>query len=337
MAGMDIGIDLGTTSILVYMNGEVIINEPSVVAVNCRTDEVLAVGQDAFKMIGKTPAYINAEFPIRDGVISNYYYTEMMLKYFLKKACHNLMIKPRVTICIPSGITKVEMNAIVDSAASAGIRKIYLIEEPVAAAMGAGIDISKPNGNLVVDIGGGTTDIAVISLNGVVVSKSIKVAGNTFDFAIIKYIQNTHKILIGQRMAEQIKINIGNVFNPSDNIAFDVKGRNLVTGLPQKISISQKDLYNDLNSIAMEIVKNIKLVLEKTPPELVGDIYENGILITGGGCLINGLSLLIEQEIKVRCNISDDPINSVAIGTGKSFDIIKDLQQGFENAAIYKF
>ena len=337
MASLDIGIDLGTTSVIVYMHGKgIILREPSVVAVDTRDNTVMAVGEEAYEMIGKTPAYINAIRPLRDGVISNHILTEFMIKEFLRKTSKSLMIKPRVAICVPSSITDVESRAVVQAATNADARKVFLVEEPIAAAIGAGIDIKEANGVLIVDVGGGTTDVAIISLSGIVRSDSIKVAGNTFDEAIIRHIRQKYKLLIGERMAEKIKIELVSVFEPSENEKTTIKGRNLVTGLPQKIEITQADLYPALLECAMEIVASIRRVLEKAPPELVGDIYSNGITMTGGGCLLNGLDKLIASHIHVDVRRADTPTDSVAIGTGNVFDYISDLSDGFVNASTYQ-
>ncbi len=337
MASLDIGIDLGTTSIIVYMHGRgIILREPSVVAVDTRSNTVLAVGEEAYEMIGKTPAYINAVRPLREGVISDHVLTEVMIKEFLKKTSESLMIKPRVAICVPSAITDVESRAVVQAAGSAGARAVYLVEEPIAAAIGAGIDIREANGVMVVDIGGGTTDVAIISLCGIVRSDSIKTAGNTFDAAIIRYIYQTYKMLIGERMAEKIKIELAEVFSPSEEKKLTIKGRNLVSGLPQKLDITQKELYPCLHDCAMEIVSSIKRVLEDAPPELVGDIYSNGITLTGGGCLLSGLDQLIASVIHVGVARAESPTDSVAIGTGNVFDYIPDMSDGLVNAAIFK-
>ena len=336
MPGMDIGIDLGTTTVEIYMSGKgIVLKEPSVVAVNTKTDEILAVGEEAYRMLGRTPSYINAIRPLKDGVISDHEMTEFMIKDFLKKVCGSLMIKPRVSICVPSAITDVESRAVTQAAVSAGARKVYLLEEPIAAAIGAGIDISQPNGQMVVDIGGGTTDVAVISLSGVVVSRSLRVAGNHFEEEIIRYLLNTYKVLIGERMAEKIKIEIGCVFNPDKNVTAEIKGRHQLKGLPQRVTVSQAELYEPLKNQAMKIVEVIKSVLDVTPPELGGDIYTNGIVLTGGGSLIQGLPALIDSETRVKVRIADDPMDCVAIGTGKSFDYLDNLQQGFSDMVTY--
>ncbi len=336
MPGMDIGIDLGTTTVEIYMSGKgVVLKEPSVVAINTKTDEVLAVGEEAYRMLGRTPSYINAIRPLKDGVISDHQMTEFMIKDFLKKVCGSLMIKPRVSICVPSAITDVESRAVTQAAVSAGARKVYLIEEPIAAAIGSGIDITKPNGQMVVDIGGGTTDVAVISLNGVVVSRSLKVAGNHFDEEIIRHLLNTYKVLIGERMAEKIKIEIGCVYDPDESVTAEIKGRHQLKGLPQRLTVTQTELFEPLHAQAMKIVEVIKSVLDVTPPELGGDIYTNGIVLTGGGSLIQGLPELIESETRVKVRRSEDPINCVAIGTGRSFEYLEDLQQGFSDMVTY--
>ncbi|MGI5895810.1 MAG: rod shape-determining protein [Oscillospiraceae bacterium] len=336
MSGLDIGIDLGTTSIIIYLgNRGIVLSEPSVVAVDIRKDEVLAVGEKAFEMIGKTPSYIIAERPLKDGVISNHILTEYMIREYIRRICGTLMIKPRISICIPSSTTKVEADAVVDAAVKAGARKVYLVEEPIAAAIGAGIDIAEANGIFMVDIGGGTTDIAVISLSGIVSSRSVKCAGQTFDQAIIDYVRNEHKILIGERMAESIKIQIANAYEGNSNVKIDVKGRNLLRGLPEKLTLSQADIYPVIHEHAMTIIGAIKEILEETPPELVGDIYTNGIVMTGGGSLLGGLDKLIEKEIGVKVVIAEDPQNCVAIGAGKSFDYLDVLNQGFSDAILH--
>ena len=337
MANYDIGIDLGTTKIIIYVHGKgIVLNEPAVVAYNHKTKKVIAVGKEAAVMLGRTPDYISTESPLKEGVISNMDLTELMIKEFLKKVSESMMVKPRVAICVPSAITDVETRAVVMAASFAGARKVYLIEEPIAAAIGAGIDISRPNGFIVVDIGGGTTDVAVISLNGIVEKKSIKIAGSNLDEAISKYILKTHKILIGELMAENIKCEISNVYNPSDDKFTIIKGRHLLTGLPQKLKISEKEIYRALKEPVDNIIKGITDVLEKTPPELAGDIYANGLLLTGGGALLGGFAELLQSQINTKVIIADDPIVSVAIGTGKAFDYIDELGEGFVHAPIRK-
>ena len=330
MSSVDIGIDLGTATVIVYLSGKgIVLKEPSVVATNINTGEILSVGEEAYRMIGRTPNYIRAIRPLEDGVISDYDTTEQMIKYFLKKVSGGAIFRPRVSVCVPSGITEVESNAVVDAAEAAGARKVYLIEEPVAAAIGAGIDITRPNGILIVDVGGGTCDIAMLSLSGIVSKTSIKIAGNKFDEAIIRHIRNNHNILIGERTAEKIKQDIGNVFQADPAVTTVIKGRNLVNGLPQKLEISQEDIYAPLHELAIQIVRSIQQVLERTPPELVGDVYNNGVLMTGGGSLIQGLPELITDTLHIKATIAENPVECVAIGTGKSFDFLGELQDGF--------
>lgn len=335
MAGLDIGIDLGTTSIIIYIQGKgIVLNEPSVVAVNIRTDEVLAVGDEAYRMLGKTPEYIVAERPMREGVISEYELTEEMVRRFIKKVCGNLMVKPRIAICIPSSVTGVESNAVVEAALIAGARKVYLIEEPIAAALGAGIDIGKANGVCVVDIGGGTTDVAVISLNGIVRSESIRRAGNHINDELIKYFTQTHKLLIGDRTAEELKKSIGCVYNPSEAVLGEVKGRHLLTGLPVKKQVTQKEIYPALLGVSIEICDALKETLRTTPPELVGDIHSNGIVLTGGGALLKGLPELLSEETGVKVHVAEEPENCVAVGSGLAFDRLEDLNEGFVDATL---
>lgn len=336
MAGVDLGIDLGTTKIIVYRRGKgIVLEEPSVVAYNIRTEQVVAVGHEALAMLGKTPAYIQTECPIRDGVISNHLFTEYLVKEFVRKVTHSFLIKPRIAICIPSSITPVEARAVVEAAMSAGARKVYLVDEPLAAAMGAGIDVTAPSGHMMVDSGGGTTDVAVISLGGVVTADSLRVAGNTFDEAIIKYIQSTYKLAIGSKVSETLKKEIGCVFEPDASVTATVKGRNLLTGYPEQITITQVELFSVLRPIADEIVASVCTVLERTPPELIGDIHDNGIVMTGGTSLLKGLDRLIEENTGVATRIAEDSIRCVGIGTGKSFEQMDELKEGFQNAATY--
>lgn len=339
----DIGIDLGTASVLVYVKGKgIVLTEPSVVAVDTNTKNLLAVGEEARRMLGRTPGNIVAIRPLRDGVISDYDMTEKMLRYFLDSVCKKRIFKPRVMICVPSGVTEVEERAVIDAAAQAGASKTYLIEEPIAAAIGAGIDISKPSGTMIVDIGGGTTDIAVISLGGIVVSESIKVAGDKFDEAIIKYIRKKHNILIGERTAEQLKINIGCVFARTEEDKMiraestEIRGRSLVSGLPKTITVTADEMFEAFEEPAYAIVDAVKSVLEKTPPELVGDISEKGIVMTGGGALIWGLDRLIAHETGIQCEVANDSISCVAIGTGKSLDMLNILMDGKTTRNKYK-
>ncbi len=321
MFGQDIGIDLGTATVIAYVKGKgIVLREPSVVAVNNLTNEVLAVGHEARRMLGRTPGNIVATRPLRDGVISDYNVTEKMLKYFIHKIGGKFLFAPRIMICIPSQVTEVEKKAVIDAASNAGARKVYLIEEPIAAAIGAGIDISKPSGNMIVDIGGGTTDIAVISLGGSVVSSSIKVAGDKFDEYIVKYIKRRHNVIIGERTAEELKVNVGCVFPKFQDMEMDVRGRDLSTGLPKTITVYSSEMMEALEEPAMKIVEAVHAVLEKTPPELAADISDKGIYMTGGGCLIDGLDSLLQDRIGINVMIAEDAISCVAIGTGKALD-----------------
>ena len=330
--GMDIGIDLGTTSVLVYIKGKgIVLREPSVVAIDRNTNEILAVGEEAKLMLGRTPGNIIAVRPLKDGVISDYTITERMLKYFINKVCGKFIFAPSVMVCIPSGVTEVEKKAVVDAASQAGAKKVCLIEEPIAAAIGAGLDISKPCGNLIVDIGGGTTDIAVISLGGAVVSESIKVAGDKFDEYIVRHVRKKHNIMIGERTAEEIKINIGCVFPKMQDSEMDVRGRDLVTGLPKTVTVYSKELLEALEEPAMAIVNAVHNALEKTPPELAADITDRGIYMTGGGCLIDGLDKLIAAKTGMNVVIADDAITCVVLGTGKALDNIEKLSTSTSN------
>ncbi|HNX64624.1 MAG TPA: rod shape-determining protein [Oscillospiraceae bacterium] len=338
MPSMDIGIDLGTANIMITMDGKgIVLDEPSVVAFNKKTNQVVAVGTEAYKMLGRTPEYIVAVRPLSDGVISDHNMTESMIKEFILKVCGKQLFMPRIIICVPSLITDVESRAVVEAARNAGARKVYLIQEPVAALLGAGIDISLPNGNMVVDIGGGTTDVAVISLNGIVKAASLKLAGNKIDQAIIRYISNQYKILIGEKTAETAKKNITNIFEPTGNLKMTVKGRHLLKGLPESIEISDIDVFNAIEDPVNDIVNTIKSVLEVTPPELIGDIYTNGIVLTGGGALLTGLDKYITAKTGVKCYAADDPISCVARGTGNAFKLLDQLLDGFESIPLYKY
>ena len=325
--GQDIGIDLGTATVIAYVKGKgVVLREPSVVAVDSNTKEVLAVGQEARRMLGRTPGNIVATRPLREGVISDYTVTEKMLKYFINKINGKSLFAPRTMICIPSRVTEVEKKAVIDAANQAGARKVFLIEEPIAAAIGAGIDISKPCGNMVVDIGGGTTDIAVISLGGSVVSSSLKVAGDKFDEAIVKYIKRKHNMAIGERTAEELKINIGCVYPKIQDTEMDVRGRDLVTGLPKTVTIYSSEMLEALIEPAMMIVDAVHSVLEKTPPELAADISDRGIYMTGGGCLVDGLDKLLQEKTGINVMIAQDSVSCVALGTGKALDNLDVLE-----------
>ena len=336
---MDVGIDLGTATVIVYIGGQgVVLSEPSVIAVNLKTDSVISVGQEAYDMVGKTPSHIQAIRPLSKGVVCDYKMTEEMVKFFIKKVCRDSLVKPRIALCAPSGITNVESNAVIDVAIASGARKVYLIEEPVAAAIGANIDIEKPNGNMIVDIGGGTTDIAVLSLNGIVNKKSIKVAGDAINDSIIKYIRSSHGVLIGERMADQIKRTVASVcWEDGEDISAPVKGRNLTTGLPCSLEISRSMLYDCVMKEVDQIVTAVKEVIEKTPPELVGDIYTNGITLTGGGSLLHGMDRLLEKQTKIHTALAEDPVNCVAIGTGKSFQYLDKLVDGFVIPSMQRF
>ena len=324
--GQDIGIDLGTATVIAYVKGKgIVLREPSVVAVNNTTGEVLAIGQEARRMLGRTPGNIVATRPLRDGVISDYTVTEKMLKHFITKVCGRFVFAPRIMICIPSQVTEVEKKAVIDAASQAGARKVYLIEEPIAAAIGAGIDISKACGNMIVDIGGGTTDIAVISLGGSVVSTSLKVAGDKFDEAIVKYIKKKHNIMIGERTAEELKVNIGCVYPKIQDMEMDIKGRDLITGLPKTIKVYSSEMMEALEEPANMIIDAVHSVLERTPPELASDISEKGIYMTGGGCLVDGLDKLLSEKTGINVMVADDAISCVALGTGKALDNLDSL------------
>lgn len=326
-SGNDLGIDLGTATVLVYVKGKgILLKEPSVVAINKNNNKVLAVGEEARKMIGRTPGNIVAVRPLRDGVISDYDITERMLKEFIKKACgKGRIVAPRVMVCVPSQATEVEKRAVMDATKNSGAKKVHIIEEPLAAAIGAGLDITKPNGAMIVDIGGGTTDIAVISLGGVVVRKSIKIAGDKFDESIIKYVRNKYKIMIGEKTAEDVKIKIGSAFKDLRKLTTTMKGRNLITGLPDEVEISTEEVREALAEPVSVIVEGVKSILEKTPPELAADIIEKGILMTGGGSLLYGLNKLIEENTGVTVEIAHNSVEAVAEGTGQVLSYIDKL------------
>ncbi len=338
MSSFDIGIDLGTANTIITIGGKgIVVNEPSVVAYDRKKKVVLAVGSDAYKMIGRTPEYIVAVKPLKDGVISDHETTEAMVAAFIKKVSNSMMLKPRIILCVPSSITDVENRAVIEAALSAGARKVYIIKEPIAALIGAGVDISKPNGTMVVDIGGGTTDIAVTSFNGIVQDISLKIAGNKFDEAIIKYISNNYKILIGEKTAEQAKIQIANVFEPNEKNKITIKGRHLVKGLPEALEISEKDMYEALKDLTEEIAMGVKNVLERTPPELVGDILNSGIILTGGGALLKGLDKYIQCRIGAPCRVADAPLECVAKGVEAAFGLSEELLDGFEHISLYRY
>ncbi len=326
--GADMGIDLGTATVLVYLKGKgVILKEPSVVAIDKTNNKVLAVGEDARKMIGRTPGNIVAIRPLRDGVISDYDITEKMLKYFIKKACGKRRISaPRVMVCVPCEATEVEKRAVKDAATNAGAKRVFLMEEPLAAAIGAGMDITKASGNMVIDIGGGTTDIAVMSLDGMVVRSSIKVAGDKFDEAIIRYIRKKHKLMIGERTAEDMKINIGTAYKRDKDTTMEIRGRDLITGLPKNLLVTSEEMREALSETVAAIVDCTHSVLEKTPPELAADIMERGIIMTGGGSLLHGLDERISEATKVPVHVAENAVECVAVGTGKALDYLDDLE-----------
>ena len=319
MVSSDIGIDLGTASILVYVKGRgVVLKEPSVVAFDRDTNKIKAIGEEARLMLGRTPGNIIAVRPLRQGVISDYTVTEKMIKYFIQKAMGKKSYrKPRISVCVPSGVTEVEKRAVEDAAYAAGAREVFIIEEPIAAAIGAGIDISRPCGNMIVDIGGGTADIAVISLGGSVVSTSIKIAGDDFDEAVVRYMRKKHNLLIGERTAEDVKINIGTCYSLPTPEVMNVRGRNLVTGLPKTIEVSSEEMEDALREPTSQIVEAVHSVLEKTPPELAADVADRGIILTGGGALLRGLEELMEDRTGINTMTAEDPMTCVAIGTGK--------------------
>ncbi len=328
----DIGIDLGTASILVYVKGKgIVLKEPSVVAIDKNTNTVLAVGEEARKMLGRTPGNIVAIRPLKEGVISDYDVTEKMLKYFISKVLGKSsffsLFKPQIMVCVPSGVTEVEKRAVIDATMEAGARKVFLIEEPIAAAIGAGLDISKPNGNMVVDIGGGTADIAVISLGGVVVSTSIKIAGDRFDEALVKYMRKKYNLLIGERTAEDIKIQIGTAYKRDEDVTMDVRGRNLVSGLPENVPVKAMETFQALEENVNQIADAVHMVLEKTPPELSADISDKGIIMTGGGSLLWGLDKLIKNRTGINVHIAEDAVSCVAMGTGEALNSLHLLKR----------
>lgn len=320
----DIGIDLGTASILVYIKGKgVVLKEPSVVAFDRDTNRIKAIGEEARLMLGRTPGNIVAVRPLRQGVISDYTVTEKMLKYFIQKAVGKQRFrKPLISICVPSQVTEVERKAVEDAAFQAGARDVKIIEEPIAAAIGAGIDIARPCGNMIVDIGGGTSDIAVISLGGTVVSTSIKIAGDDFDDAIVRYMRKKHNLLIGERTAEDIKIRIGSAYPRPESVSVDVRGRNLVSGLPKTVTVTSEETEEALKDTTAQIVEAVHSVLEKTPPELAADIADRGIVLTGGGSLLYGLEELIESKTGITTMTAEEPMTAVAIGTGKYVEFL---------------
>jgi rod shape-determining protein MreB len=324
----DIGIDLGTANTLVHMKGKgVVLREPSVVAINNNTGEVLSVGLDAKNMIGRTPGNITAIRPMKDGVIANFQITQGMLRYFIRKAIgKNKIIRARVVVCVPSGVTEVEKRAVIDATLQAGAKEAYLIEEPMAAAIGAGLPVEEPTGSMVVDIGGGTSEVAVISLGGIVVSRSLRIAGDELDDAIVNYVKKEYNLMIGERTAEDIKIKIGSAYPVSDEQKYNISGRDLVTGLPRDLPITSGEIREALSETVNAIVDSIRFTLEKTPPELAADVMEKGIMLTGGGALLKGLDKLIFEETGIPVNIAEYPLDCVAIGTGTVLEELEMLK-----------
>jgi len=319
----DLGIDLGTANSLVHVKGKgIVIREPSVVAIQKGTNRVLAVGEEAKKMIGRTPGNIVAIRPMKDGVIADFDITQAMLKHFINKALKtkSSLVKPRVVVCVPSGVTPVEERAVKEAALQAGAREAYLIEEPMAAAIGAGLPVDEPTGNLIVDIGGGTTEVAVISLGGIVTSKSIRIGGDEMDEAIIQHIKRTYNLMIGERTAEDIKIQIGNAYPLPKTETYDVRGRDLITGLPKTVQITSEEIYKALSEPVSAIVEAIKITLEKTPPELAADIMDKGIVMAGGGSLLRGLDKLVSEQTGMPVHVAEEPLSCVALGTGKALE-----------------
>ncbi|HHV32091.1 MAG: rod shape-determining protein [Ruminococcaceae bacterium] len=327
MLGTDIALDLGTSTVKIFLDGKgIILNEPAITAVNVETDEVVAIGKEAYEMVGRTSDRIKVVRPLCNGVISDFDLAQYLIGAYLKKISGSKLFMPRVVVSVPCQITEVEKRAVVDAISSTGVRKICLIEEPVAAAMGAGVDIARPYGSLVVDIGGGTTDMAVLSLSGIAISRSIKVAGNSFDDAIIKYIRRKYNLIIGQRMAEEAKMAIGCVYPRKDLAKYRVKGRNAMTGLPQWADITVDEMLEALIEPAMQIVRTIQEMLEITPPELMGDVYSDGVILTGGSAQLFGFDTLISKKVKMPVHVADDSEICVALGAGKAIQFIDDME-----------
>ena len=324
----DIGVDLGTANVLVYVKGKgIVLSEPSVVAMEKESGRVLAIGHEAKRMLGRTPGNIVATRPLREGVIADYEVTEAMLKYFIYRVSgRNVFFKPRIMVCIPSGVTTVEKRAVLEASLRAGARTASLIEEPLAAALGAGLDITRPSGHMVVDIGGGTADVAVLSLGGIVLSDSLRVGGDKFDEAIIRYVKREYNLLIGERTAEEIKIGIGSAFPTAEEQSMEVRGRDLMTGLPKNIRMTSRETYTALVEPVSAVVNTIKSVLERTPPELAADIVHQGLVMTGGGALLNGLDRLISKETGIVARLAADPMSCVALGTGKALESFEAMQ-----------
>jgi rod shape-determining protein MreB len=329
MFSSDLAVDLGTANTLVYVKGKgIVLREPSVVAVSQGNGQVLAVGAEAKQMLGRTPGNIHAIRPMKDGVIANFEITESMIRHFIQKV-HNrkALVRPRVIIAVPSGITQVEKRAVRDSAESAGAREVYLIEEPMAAAIGVGLPVQEPSGNMIVDIGGGTTEVAVISMSGIVFSKSVRVAGDEMDEVIVNYIKKKYNLLIGERTAENIKIKIGNVYPTGNNDSFEGKGRDLVAGIPKTLLITEDNVREALSETINMIIDAVKVTLERTPPELAADIVDKGIVLAGGGSMIKGLDVLLREETGLPISLAEDPLSAVVLGTGKVLDEIELLKK----------
>ena len=316
----DLAIDLGTANTLVYVAGEgIVLREPSVVAINVQTNEVQAVGTEAKKMLGRAPGGIEAIRPMKDGVIAHFEVTEQMLRHFIMKVHNNrkTLVRPRVVIAVPSGITQVEKRAVRDSAQSAGAREVFLIEEPMAAAIGVDLPVQEPSGNLIIDIGGGTTEVAIISMSGIVFSKSVRIAGDEMNEAIINYIKKKYNLLIGERTAEEVKINIGSAFPMEKSMTMEVKGRDLVAGIPKTLVVSDEEVREALTETFSTIVEAVKIALERTPPELAADIVDKGVVVAGGGSLIKGLDTLLREATGLPITVASDPLSAVALGSGK--------------------
>ena len=335
---MDIGIDLGTANVLVYVKGKgIVLREPSVVAIDKDHNKVLAIGEEARRMIGRTPGNIVAIRPLREGVIADYDITENMLRHFIEKVVgKSLVFRPRIMICIPSGVTMVEQRAVQEAAEQAGARQTQLIEEPLAAALGAGLDISEPCGNMVVDIGGGTTDIAVISLGGIVNSESLRIAGDKFDSDIIAYVRKEFNLMIGERTAEEVKMNVGAAFAEARSEMVDIRGRDLLSGLPKTINITTAQAAEAMETSVTRIVECVKKVLEETPPELAADIMDRGIILTGGGAMLYGLDELIRRETQIPTSVADDAMSCVAVGCGKALDVFSKFDGKATNTNFKK-
>lgn len=336
MAGFDVGIDLGTTNFRIYIKDKgIILDEPSVVAVKAKTKEVVAVGKSAYDMLGKNPPSITVKYPLSAGAISDYNLNEIMVKEFIKKASDSMLIKPQICISVHTLMTDVEKRSVIDAAIAAGARKVYLIDEAIASAIGAGIDMSRPRGVMIVNIGGGTIDVAILSMNGLVCGNSIKYGGQYVDYSLIKNISKHHKLNIGEQMAENLKINLATALNPKTSNKFKVSGRNIVSGLPESIMINQKEVYTVVKDFILKAVGVIKNLLEQTPPELSGDIYTNGIILTGAAAQLRGLATYIKASIGVGVKVASNPAECVVVGAGRSFDMLKDLSAGFTDAAYF--